>query len=324
MFEMNGGNLIRMEPLVSIIIPVYNGENYMREAIDSALAQTYSNFEVLVINDGSTDKTDEIALSYADKIRYFKKENGGVSSALNKGIAEMKGEYFSWLSHDDAYAPDKIQKSVKALESCNDKNVLVCCRSVLIDKNSVPLKSKKKCTEDETKLISWEEALKELFEVGAYGGCNLLIPKNAFDICGGFDEDLRFIQDVVMWNKMFFKKFSVLKIPDVCVMSRIHSNQLTQTGQALLKTEMKKVSDYMISEYLKVSTKENNFIKLYTLNCAKNNIKSNVKKAILAAKGSGFITNFDKIEIFMMSCYGKVRPFIRRAYYKIFRNIKTS
>ena len=79
-------------PLVSIVIPVYNGANYMREAIDSALAQTYKNIEVIVVNDGSTDNTDEIAKSYGDKIRYFKKENGGVATALNLGIREMRGE----------------------------------------------------------------------------------------------------------------------------------------------------------------------------------------------------------------------------------------
>ena len=78
-------------PLVSIIIPVYNGANYMREAIDSALAQTYRNIEIIVVNDGSNDngETERIALSYGDKIKYFHKENGGVSSALNLGIQNM-------------------------------------------------------------------------------------------------------------------------------------------------------------------------------------------------------------------------------------------
>ena len=79
-------------PLVSIIIPVYNGSDYLKEAIESALAQTYSNIEILVVNDGSCDdgKTEEIALSYKDRIRYITKPNGGVSSALNLGIAQMK------------------------------------------------------------------------------------------------------------------------------------------------------------------------------------------------------------------------------------------
>ena len=95
-------------PLVSIVIPVYNGSDYLAEAIDSALAQTYGNIEIIVINDGSSDngKTREVAGKYGDRIRYFEKENGGVPTALNLGIKEMKGDYFSWLSHDDVYFPE--------------------------------------------------------------------------------------------------------------------------------------------------------------------------------------------------------------------------
>ena len=84
------------KPMVSIIFPVYNGSNYVCEAIDSALAQTYKNVEVIVVNDGSKDDgaTEQICLSYRDKIRYFSKENGGVSSALNLGIKNMNGDFF--------------------------------------------------------------------------------------------------------------------------------------------------------------------------------------------------------------------------------------
>ena len=94
-------------PLVSIVIPVYNGASYLREAIDSALAQTYSDVEVIVVNDGSTDggKTRDIASSFGDRIRYIEKVNGGVATALNLGIREMCGKFFSWLSHDDVYLP---------------------------------------------------------------------------------------------------------------------------------------------------------------------------------------------------------------------------
>jgi glycosyltransferase involved in cell wall biosynthesis len=104
-------------PLVSIIIPVYNGSNYLAEAIDASLAQTYQNVEVLVVNDGSTDggASRDIALAYGDRIRYFEKENGGVSTALNFGIEKMHGEYFSWLSHDDLYLPRHIETQVETL-----------------------------------------------------------------------------------------------------------------------------------------------------------------------------------------------------------------
>ena len=114
------GNTMKEEfnPLVSIVIPVYNGAEYMREAIDSALAQTYKNIEVIVVNDGSKDNTDEIARSYGEKIRYFKKENGGVSTALNLAIQNMQGEYFSWLSHDDVYLPEKIERQNDCGQYC--------------------------------------------------------------------------------------------------------------------------------------------------------------------------------------------------------------
>ncbi len=102
-------------PLVSIVIPVFNGSNYLKEAIDSALSQTYHNIEVIVVNDGSNDhgQSREIALSFGNKVVYYEKENGGVSSAFNFGIKNMKGEYFSWLSHDDLYYNNKIEVQIE-------------------------------------------------------------------------------------------------------------------------------------------------------------------------------------------------------------------
>ena len=112
---------------VSVVIPVYNGNDYLAEAIDSALAQTYKNIEVLVVNDGSNDegKTERIAQSYGEKIRYFSKQNGGVASALNRAIAEMTGDYFSWLSHDDLYTKDKVEKEMNALSRVGREDVVI-------------------------------------------------------------------------------------------------------------------------------------------------------------------------------------------------------
>ena len=101
---------MEFQPKISIIIPVYNGSNYLKDAIDSAIAQTYKNIEIIVVNDGSNDKgrTEAIAKSYGNKIRYFHKENGGVATALNLGVREDEGEYISWLSHDDLFLPYKL------------------------------------------------------------------------------------------------------------------------------------------------------------------------------------------------------------------------
>ena len=124
------------QPLVSIVIPVYNGANYMTQAIESALSQTYSNVEVIVINDGSRDdgKTQAIALQYGSKIKYFEKQNGGVSSALNLGIEKMAGEYFSWLSHDDTLGLEYVATQMDCIIS--QKKDASICRVGIIDKES--------------------------------------------------------------------------------------------------------------------------------------------------------------------------------------------
>ena len=118
--------MLNSNSLVSIIIPVYNGSNYLKEAIESALGQTYKNIEILVINDGSNDKglTHNLAISFGDKIKYYKKENGGVASALNFGIVKMKGEYFSWLSHDDIYKPEKTELQIAFLNKNKDIKIV--------------------------------------------------------------------------------------------------------------------------------------------------------------------------------------------------------
>ena len=124
-----------MNKKVSIIIPVYNGEKYIKEAIESALNQTYTNIEIIVVNDGSKDNTDEICKSYGNKIKYIKKENGGVATALNTGIKEAKGQYVAWLSHDDLYKENRIEKGMEVLSKLKDKNTIIFSNFELIDSN---------------------------------------------------------------------------------------------------------------------------------------------------------------------------------------------
>jgi len=94
---------------VSIVIPVYNAKDYLIECIDSALNQTYSDIEVIAVNDGSTDNSLDILKKYKDRINIISKENGGTSSALNAGIKIMSGEWFKWLSADDVLNNNAIE-----------------------------------------------------------------------------------------------------------------------------------------------------------------------------------------------------------------------
>lgn len=192
----------QMQPKVSIIIPVYNGSNYLQEAIDSALAQTYPNCEVLVINDGSCDegKTEAIALSYGDRIRYFKKENGGVASALNMGIRQMTGEYFSWLSHDDVYYPNKVKREVQAILASGDPMKLVQCEYDFYDEATGTY-----TPTDFSKTYTLEQLTNSVFSVLQLQihACCALIHKSHFDRVGMFDEGLKTVQDIEMWFRLF-------------------------------------------------------------------------------------------------------------------------
>lgn len=312
-------------PLVSIVIPVYNGSNYMREAIDSALAQTYKNIEIIVVNDGSTDngETERIAKEYGDKIRYICKENGGVSTALNTGIQNMQGEYFSWLSHDDVYMSDKIEKQVNALSELEDKTTLVYCDYVHIDKDSKLIGSMPETAFKKPKLLSWKHMLLDLFKSGSVNGCALLINKAVFDEVGMFDESLRFCQDGFMWYKIFMAKYALLSIPDVCVKGRIHGKQLTQTGQSLFYTECEKMSCIMIPQLIQASTEKYNFMKAYIKYNAKYGHTSIVKNALKEAKNTKLINFTNSVVIGLISVYGIIRPTIRKIYYTVCRGINT-
>jgi len=232
-----------MNPKVSIVIPVYNGSKYLAEAIDSALAQTYNNIEILVINDGSNDDgaTERIAKSYGDKIRYFTKKNGGVATALNLGIKNMSGEYFSWLSHDDLYYPDKIEKQVKFLSTLDNKEVFLYSNySVLRDGKIVPV-------------IHNHEMLvrkgKYSLLRGCVNGITVFIPKKILENTGEFNPELRVTQDYDYWSRMQ-DKYQFIHMTDVLSITRLHSEQdsvvsprVVSEGNILWISMIKSLSD---------------------------------------------------------------------------------
>lgn len=126
-----------MNELVSVIIPTYNRSHLVTEAIDSVLAQTYTNIEIIVVNDGSTDDTEEKLQPYMDKIVYIKKEKGGLSSALNMGLRVANGEYIARLDDDDSFMPDKVKRQLETF--AEDPEIgLVTCGYFIIDEVGRP------------------------------------------------------------------------------------------------------------------------------------------------------------------------------------------
>src|SRR6476619_4299573 len=106
-------------PLVSVIIPVYNGARYLRAALESVFAQSYCNFEVIVVDDGSVDDSGVIAQSFPE-VRYINQTNQGVAAARNHGIEVARGEYFAFLDQDDLWTPEKLKLQIEYLLNHQD------------------------------------------------------------------------------------------------------------------------------------------------------------------------------------------------------------
>lgn len=210
------------KPLVSILIPVYNGSNYVAEAIESALNQTYQNIEILVINDGSRDDgaTDRIVSGYADRVKYIKKENGGVATALNLGIREMQGQYFSWLSHDDLYLPNKIDAQVDFLAGLGFPSAVIYSNHY-----NLYVSSNTSTFTQHVARADLEFRAREIVANNQIHGCSLLVPRSAFDEAGVFDEKLRVAQDYELWFRIA-KKLPFRYLDVAVATCRVHANQV--------------------------------------------------------------------------------------------------
>ena len=210
-------------PLVSIVIPVYNGSNYLAQAIDSALGQDYPNIEIIVVNDGSCDDgaTERIAKGYGDRIRYLSKDNGGVATALNLGIQEMKGEYFSWLSHDDLYGRKKISTQMKLLRKLEDNTTIIAGGYSVFsdDKGVLDIR-------DYVKTYPKRQLDRPLFPLFhcAVNGCTLLIHRSHFQRVGLFNPSYATTQDYDMWFRMM-RGLTIVYCKGIHIHSRVHKNQ---------------------------------------------------------------------------------------------------
>lgn len=265
-------------PLVSIIIPVYNGSNYLSEAIDSALAQSYKNIEILVVNDGSNDDgaTERIALSYGDKIRYIAKENGGVSSALNLGISNMCGEYFSWLSHDDVYLENKVLVQIEKIRQSKNEHVIVLCSGSLMNSEGRSIYHPQKRINRE---LTGEALFREFLKGYIMNGLGFLIPKSALDECGKFEESMRYLQDLDYWLRLMRLDYFFVCHEDLLVKTRVHRAQTTnQYSEAFESDRIYLMKKHIIELKLLTSVKSTDFLKLYYLLSVKGNNNFGIEK----------------------------------------------
>jgi glycosyltransferase involved in cell wall biosynthesis len=179
--------------LVSVIIPCYNNEKWIAEAIDSALSQTYTSIEVIVIDDGSTDKSLEIIKSYGDRIKWETGVNKGQSAARNRGFNLSSGKYIQWLDADDYLLPDKLENQVYFLEK-SDSDIVYGDWKYQHHLKNGGIKFSKVITPGERQNIL--DALLGGFPLTIM---NCLTKRELVVRLDGYDENFRAVEDIELW-----------------------------------------------------------------------------------------------------------------------------
>lgn len=191
-----------MNLLVSIIVPAYNQANYLPEALNSVQAQTYTNWECIIVNDGSPDNTEKVALNFCKKdvrFKYIKKENGGLSSARNAGLNEAKGDWIQFLDSDDYIEPEKLRLSIDLIRQNPDLQLVVSNFKMFAGKpaNATPAfcEIKQDYLNFDNVLFEWGGA----FVIPIHCG---LFKKSLFNLLK-FNESFKAIEDWIMWLDLF-------------------------------------------------------------------------------------------------------------------------
>lgn len=183
-------------PKVSVIIPTYNRGNLIKRAVDSVLSQTFKDFEIIIIDDGSKDDTKEVLAPYMDRVRYVPQANGGISKARNRGIELAQGQYIAFLDSDDYWAPEKLQMQTDILDG-NPKIGIVYVRMPIVDEHGNVLGMKPNGVSGKN--------FQELLRVwGDLPTSSVMTRKECFDRVGVFDPNLPPMEDIDMWIRIAY------------------------------------------------------------------------------------------------------------------------
>lgn len=229
-----------MAPLVSIVITTYNYAEYLARCVDSVLDQTYQNIEVIIVNDGSTDNTDQIVDRYhkSGMIRYIKQQNAGQTIAKNNGLRECTGEFIAFLDADDYWMRDKLEKQL-AVFAGDEKLGVVYTRAKWIDKNDKPT------IINDLKTHSGWVTNHFVFDNFVHFS-SVLVRKNCFEDVGVFDESLDMGIDWELWLRVS-KYYKFAFIDEQLIAYRVgHQGQMSHK-----QVERHQQSDYILERFIR-------------------------------------------------------------------------
>jgi len=230
-------------PTVSVIIPTYNRGHYLCNAVDSVLAQTYQDFEIIVVDDGSSDKTAAIIKNYHPKVRYVYKDNGGLSSARNVGIREAEGKYMAFLDDDDSWLPDNLEIKVNFLEN-NPEYGFIVSNGYFVDHQENVIR-------EINRRDIGEENIRGLIRFMFISVLNVLVRKECVDQTGDFDETLDTVEDYDYWLRLV--KHARMKYLDMPLGKvRKHDLNMSKNILQIAKDELKVFQKNNIQKYISI------------------------------------------------------------------------
>lgn len=201
--------LTQQPSLISCVVPAFNAERYLGEALDSILAQKHRPIEVVVVDDGSTDGTSDVATSYPNEVRCIRQENGGPAAALNRGIKEARGEFVSFLAADDLWHEEKL--ALQMAEFAADENLDLCVTHI---QNFWGPELQEEAKRFENHRIAQP--------MPGYLCVTMLAKADVFARVGDFNDSLQHGNDIDWFMRAREKEIVIRLLPDVLVHRRLH------------------------------------------------------------------------------------------------------
>jgi len=221
-------------PSISVIIPVFNGENFIAHALKSVLEQSFQDIEVVVVDDGSTDSTPTVVRQFPEKVRYIRQERQGVSASRNKGISISRGKYIAFLDADDVWLPHKLERQIAYFKN-NPALGGVGCGFFATDENLNILEEHIPSPCELPDLLLMQR------DGGLTSGSRILVPKLVVDRVGGFNTHLSTSADLDFAIRIKMN-YEVSFVPEALVLYRQHGSNMHK-NISLMEKDMRIVLD---------------------------------------------------------------------------------
>jgi glycosyltransferase involved in cell wall biosynthesis len=210
-------------PKISVVMSVYNGEKYLRPAVESILSQTFGDFEFIIVNDGSTDNSESILREYQSqdkRIRLVSRENQGLIYSLNEGIGLALGDYIARMDADDISMPERLEKQLKYIQENN--LVIGGTWAEVIDDQGKKVK--------EFDYPPGEDQIKNFTLLhNPFIHPTVMFQKNVFGQVGGYRKSFKHVEDYELWTRIVFK-YRAGNLPERLLQYRLHEKQITKAN----------------------------------------------------------------------------------------------